>query len=142
MVPELTVSNFAESLEFYSEYLGFKLAFSRTDEHFAYLDFEGAQLMIEEFREDGWNVGELQRPYGRGINFQIECSNVDELRNRVSRLGCAPYRETEDIWRETGDIVTGSREFLIQDPDGYLLRFSQHLGENDQIHSSGFVEGG
>ena len=39
------------------------------------------------------------------------------------------YRDIEESWRETGMTLSGAREFLIQDPDGYLLRFSQDLGE-------------
>ncbi|HFQ4989843.1 TPA: VOC family protein, partial [Vibrio vulnificus] len=27
----------------------------------------------------------------------------------------------------------GQKEFLIQDPDGYLLRFSQYLGEKPKV---------
>jgi catechol 2,3-dioxygenase-like lactoylglutathione lyase family enzyme len=134
MVPELTVSDFARSLEFYTERLGFGVMFSRSGT-FAYMDFEGAQLMLEEFHEDGWNVAELERPYGRGINLQIECSDVDRLRDRLVRSGHSLYREIEDVWRDTGEEITGSREFLVQDPDGYLLRFSESLGERERaIH--------
>ncbi len=130
MVPELTVSDFAESLAFYTRELGFDVLFSRSDEAaFAYMDFEGAQLMLEEFRQDGWNVAELEKPFGRGVNLQIECSDAGLLRDGLARSEYPLYREVEDVWRDTGDTVTGSREFLVQDPDGYLLRFSQHLGE-------------
>lgn len=132
LVPELTVSDFAASLEFYEERLGFEVMFSRSDTSpFAYLEFEGSQLMLEEFHRDAWNVAELQRPYGRGMNLQIECSDVDLLRDGLVNAAYPLYRETEDVWRETGDTFTGTREFLVQDPDGYLLRFSEHLGERD-----------
>ena len=133
MVPELTVSDFEESLAFYTQGLGFEVMFSRSGEAaFAYMDFEGAQLMLEEFHQHGWNVAELKRPYGRGINLQIECSDAGRLRDGLVGSEYPLYREVEDVWRETGGTVTGSREFLVQDPDGYLLRFSQHLGENDK----------
>lgn len=133
MVPELTVSDFAESLAFYTDKLGFEVAFSRSDRAaFAYMDFEGAQLMLEEFHQEGWNVAGLQRPYGRGINLQIECSDADRLRDGLVGSEYPLYREVEDVWRDTGDTVTGTREFLVQDPDGYLLRFSQPLGESEK----------
>ncbi len=133
LVPELTVSDFAESIRFYTGVLGFEVVFSRTDRtNFAYLEFEGSQLMLEKFHVDGWNVAGLEKPYGRGINLQIECSNADGLIKLLSNSGHPLYREIEDVWRVTGDIVTGSREFLVQDPDGYLLRFSQHLGEREE----------
>ena len=132
----MTVSDFAESIRFYTDILGFEVMFSRSDTaDFAYLEFEGSQLMIEEFHVDGWNVAGLEKSYGRGINLQIECSSADELRDRLSNTEYPLYREIADVWRLTGDIVTGSREFLVQDvqdPDGYLLRFCQHLGERDR----------
>ncbi len=143
LVPELTVSNFAESIRFYTGILGFEVMFSRSDSaEFAYLEFEGSQLMLEEFHLDGWNVAGLEKPYGRGVNFQIECSDADELRGRLSGSAYPLYREIEDVWRDTGDTITGSREFLVRDPDGYLLRFSQHLGERDPAYSLDKTQGG
>lgn len=137
LVPELTVSEFAGSIRFYTDVLGFEVMFSRPG--FVYMEFEGSQFMLEEFHSDGWNVAGLEKPYGRGVNFQIECSDAHGLRRRLSDSGHTLYREVEDVWRETGDIVTGSREFLVRDPDGYLLRFSEHLGERDPADE---IEGG
>lgn len=132
MVPELTVSDFDESLAFYVEKLGFEVAFTRTDPAFAYLDLDGAQLMIEEFHEDGWNAAELARPYGRGVNLQIECPDASRLRNELVTSAYPLYREIKDEWYGTGNTLSGQREVLVQDPDGYLLRFSQCLGEREE----------
>lgn len=140
LVPEFTVSDFAESLEFYTKILGFEVMFSRPG--FVYLEFEGSQLMLEEFHPDGWNVAGLEKPYGRGMNIQIECSDANELRGRILRSARPICREIEDVWRDTGGMVTGSREFLVRDPDGYLLRFSEHLGERDHANSSHKTRGG
>ncbi|MCW7553748.1 hypothetical protein NX722_14130 [Endozoicomonas gorgoniicola] len=41
------------------------------------------------------------------------------------------YRDLEESWYEVGSILSGQKEFLIQDPDGYLLRFTQYLGEKE-----------
>ncbi len=129
LVPELTVSRFSESLRFYVDIVGFQVKYRRTEPHFAYLDLEGAQLMIEAFHSDGWNVGELHRPYGRGINFQIETSDAKSLRNRIVSNGYLLYIDLEDCWYDVGTALRGQRQFLVQDPDGYLLRFSEHLGD-------------
>ena len=142
MVPELTVSDFAESLAFYTRGVGFEVAFSRTEPAFAYLDFEGAQLMISEFHQDGWNVAGLTRPYGRGINLQIECSDVEGLTGDLARSSYPLYRGIEEEWYETGDGLSGQREFLVQDPDGYLLRFSELLGERDKTTHQADLERG
>jgi hypothetical protein len=32
-------------------------------------------------------------------------------------------------WYRTGGVETGQRQFLVQDPDGYLLRLAEVLGE-------------
>lgn len=53
------------------------------------------------------------------------------IRDNLARFGYPLYREMEEAWRDTGDAITGSREFLVQDPDGYLLRFSEYLGERE-----------
>lgn len=42
------------------------------------------------------------------------------------------YVEPEENWYRTGNVLSGAREFLVQDPDGYLLRFSEHLGTKAQ----------
>lgn len=127
MVPELTVFNFEKSLKFYTDVLGFEIMFTR--EGFAYLDQEGVQIMLEQYHEDGWNVGRLEPPLGRGINFQMEFENIESIYQRLKAISHPFFRESKDIWRRTGDVQSGQREFLIQDPDGYLLRFTQCLGE-------------
>jgi hypothetical protein len=35
----------------------------------------------------------------------------------------------EQKWYRTGEVETGARQFLVQDPDGYLIRFSAYIGE-------------
>lgn len=129
LVPELTVSDLSASLRFYVDGLGFDVKFRRTDPEFAYLDFEGSQMMLEQFGPGGWNTDELVRPFGRGVNFQIECADAAALRDRALRNGYCLYRDLEEEWYDIGGVLSGQREFLIQDPDGYLLRFAQHLGE-------------
>ncbi|CAG9296816.1 hypothetical protein CEDIAZO_01974 [Celerinatantimonas diazotrophica] len=47
MVPELSVSDFSKSLNFYCEILGFKVRSQRTKPDFAYIEFEQVQIMLE-----------------------------------------------------------------------------------------------
>lgn len=129
LVPELTVSDLANSLRFYVDVLGFEVRFQRESPAFAYLEFEGSQLMLEQYHPDGWNVGRLVRPFGRGVNLQIACEDPAALRARATARGYELYEELTETWYDIGDAVSGRREFLIQDPDGYLLRFSEHLGD-------------
>jgi catechol 2,3-dioxygenase-like lactoylglutathione lyase family enzyme len=131
MVPELTVFNFEKSLKFYTEILGFKLAFDRPEQNFAYLDQEGVQIMLEQYHKDAWLTAELELPLGRGMNLQMNFENIEPIYKRLKTLDYPFYRDSNDVWRKTGEFQTGLREFLIQDPDGYLLRFQQHLGERN-----------
>ncbi len=129
LVPELTVSDFEASLRFYVETLGFEIVHRREDPAFAYLDLDGVQLMLEAFQEGGWNTDILERPYGRGINFQIELSDLQPVLNSLKHAGYPLFRSMAENWYETAEGLSGQKEFLVQDPDGYLLRFSQYLGE-------------
>ena len=48
LVPELHVTDIDRSLRFYVDLLGFSVAYARPDEGFAFLEFGGAQLMLEQ----------------------------------------------------------------------------------------------
>ncbi|MCA9838222.1 MAG: VOC family protein [Trueperaceae bacterium] len=128
LVPELTVSDFETSLEFYKA-LGFELLFERPG--FAYLEFEGVQWMIQCLENDDWQTASLEKPFGRGINFQIECKDATVIRNKLDARNYELFRDLKDSWYKTGEVLSGQREFLVQDPDGYLLRFAQSLGEKE-----------
>ena len=129
LVPELVVSHFDKSLQFYVSVLGFTIMYKREDPLFAYLEFEGSQIMIEELHQDSWVVGEFARPFGRGINLQIECSDVAEIRKRVDVAGIEVFRELHDAYYKASGATIGQRQFVVADPDGYLLRFCQVIGE-------------
>ena len=131
LVPELVCSDLATSLAFYVETLGFRVHYDRPEAGFAYLEREGAELMLDELSPGSWLTGEMNRPFGRGINLQIEVSEVATLRQTVRRAGVAVYRETEDAWYRAADGYVGNRQFIVQDPDGYLLRFFQSLGRRE-----------
>lgn len=128
LVPELTISNFQKSIDFYVRLIGFEIKYQRNDPKFACLEYESSQIMIEEDHKDGWETGRLEYPYGRGINFQIECSNVEELQKKILNNKYDIFRKITENWYKTGNGFAGNKEFLVQDPDGYLLRFSEDLG--------------
>jgi lactoylglutathione lyase len=131
LVPEFVCSNFAESLRFYTGLLGFRVLYSRPEERFAYLERDGAELMLEQSvgKDRLWPRAELAYPFGRGINFQIQVADAERLHAVILAAGVAVYLPLEERWyrRETDEI--GVKQFAIQDPDGYLLRFSQVMGE-------------
>jgi len=129
LVPELICSDFAESVVFYTDVLGFTVLYSRPEERFAYLDREGAQLMIEQPGARAFVNGDLAQPYGRGVNFEIEVSDVEMLYRRVKAAHAPVYLPLETKWYRRDGFEVGNQQFIVEDPDGYLLRFAQDMGE-------------
>jgi catechol 2,3-dioxygenase-like lactoylglutathione lyase family enzyme len=130
LVPELLVTELHRSLRFWRDLCSFTVAFDRFDEGFAYLDRDGAQIMLEERgRNRNWLTGRLENPLGRGVNFQVSVPAIEPI---VAALGGANwplYMAPEQKWYRTGTVETGVHQFLVQDPDGYLIRFSARIGE-------------
>ena len=129
LVPELTVTDVEVSLRFYTA-AGFTVRFRRVEPPFAYIELGRAQLMLEQQHGTGWNVEPLDRPLGRGVNFQLEVPDVDAVHSSLTGIGTSMFRGVCNTWYPvSANLEEGQREFLAQDPDGYLLRFSQYLGQ-------------
>jgi len=128
LVPELYCSDFERSLRFYTDVLRFSVLFARPEERFAYLDHEGAQIMLEQPVARSFLAGELTHPYGRGINLMIEVTEVESLYAAVESAGATTYLPLEDRWYRRDQELLGNRQFIVQDPDGYLLRLFKDLG--------------
>lgn len=126
LAPELSVTDVDASLTFY-EAAGFGVRFRRADPPFVYLELDGAQLMLEELHPDAWSVGDLDRPFGRGINLQVEVESARAVASALVAAGFALFREPTVSWYDVGDGQKGQLEVLSQDPDGYLLRFVEPL---------------
>ena len=123
MITELSVFYIERTKKFYRE-LGFKIEYERTEDKFVFMSFQDSQFMFEQIHDDGWNIGELVYPLGRGINFSIAVDDIEELYKLVNNLNIELYRElTRNIYQVNG-IEEMQIEFLIQDPNGYLLRFT------------------
>ncbi|WP_245671984.1 bleomycin resistance protein [Caryophanon latum] len=129
-VPELSVTNIAQSKFFYTELLGFYIEYERREDRFAFLSFHGAQFMLEQ-RNGHWETGELHYPFGRGINFQITVPHIAPLVARLREHNIALFREPFMSEYAVGETSVREIEFLVQDPDGYLLRFSQRCNEEN-----------
>lgn len=63
----------------------------------------------------------------KGVNFQIVADNIEQILARVLAHGVTLYRTLRENNYSTGGKIACQREFLVQDPDGYLLLFSQHI---------------
>lgn len=124
LVPELFCSNFALSLGFYVNHLGFEVVQRRSNEAHAYIAIQGSQLMLAA-RHGPWETAILEKPYGRGVNFQFLVNNVDDLYGRVLTVGYKPFLELHTKWYWRTDRMDERTQFGVLDPDGYFLRFVQ-----------------
>jgi catechol 2,3-dioxygenase-like lactoylglutathione lyase family enzyme len=126
-VPELDVTDIAASLAFWCDLLGFEIAYDRPEARFAYLVRGSVQVMLCE-RNGNWEVAEMSRPFGRGINLQMKVDRVAPILDALERAGWPLFRPLAEAWYRTGPVEGGQMELLVQDPDGYLLRFTEDLG--------------
>ncbi len=128
-IPELSVTNLGNSLKFYKT-AGFKIKYDRPENKFVFISLGNIQFMLQELsNNDKWNVEELKYPFGNGINFQLEVEDVDKIYNNFKNNNYKITFDIEENWYRQDEKLLGNKEFLIQDPDGYLLRFMQDLGE-------------
>nr|MCF1499763.1 VOC family protein [Allorhizobium sp. Av2] len=131
LVPEFAVTDWQASRAFYTQLLGFSIAYERPEEGFSYLTLGGAALMIDQiglgrtFEIDG---APPERPFGRGLNVQIQVEDVDVIMQRLAQAGIGLYLPLEEKWYRKDTLELGNRQFVVADPDGYLLRFYQDLG--------------
>ena len=88
-MPELDVTDLHRSLAFYVGLAGFTVVFQRPAERFAWLDVEGSGVMLQEAAGPGrrFRTAPLERPFGRGVNFETPVADVDALHDRLVVAG-------------------------------------------------------
>ena len=122
LIPELSVTDINKTREFYVDVLGFKICYERPEDKFIFVEKDGNQIMLEQINGN-WNVGKMEYPFGRGINFEMTISDVDAVYERIEKAGIKLFMKMEVKDYECGNETVHQKQFLIQDPDGYLLRF-------------------
>jgi uncharacterized glyoxalase superfamily protein PhnB len=131
LTPELCCSNIKISLSFYIETLGFNIQYQRKEDGFAMLERQGARIMLEEIRGTNrtWIAGTLETPFGRGMNLEVRTDKIDELYDCVQKTGAPIFLPIEEKRYRVNDTLLVNRQFIVLDPDGYMLRFSQNITE-------------
>ncbi len=122
LIPELSVSNIEKSKEFYLN-IGFKIKYERKETKFCFIELEGNQIMIEEVNNH-WDTGKLEYPFGRGINISMTIDDVENYYKILKEKNIKMFKDLEVHNYRVDNKVYEDKEFLIQDPDGYLLRFN------------------
>lgn len=130
LVPELAVTDYEASKRFWCDLVGFSLRYERSEEGFGYLVLGSAHLMLDQINQGRtWATGTLEAPLGRGINLEIQVAPLDAAWERLTQAQWPIFVEPEEKWYRAGDVEIGVRQFLIQDPDGYLVRLQEEIGE-------------
>ena len=132
LIPELDVTDLTASVEFYA-LLGFRVQYERSEEGFACLVCPGAALMLQATDGPGrrFRTALLERPFGRGVNFQLEVDDVDRVYRRVRDAGHRIEVALEERWYRVGTSEVGNRQFVVADADGYLIRPFTSLGARE-----------
>ena len=123
LIPELSVFDIVQTKNFYEE-LGFKIEYERPEVKFVFMSFQDSQFMFEQIHDEGWSTGELIYPLGRGINFSIAVDDIENLYTLVKSKKLEIYKKLTKSAYLVNGIEEIQMEFLIQDPNGYLLRFT------------------
>lgn len=124
IVPEFLVRDFARSRAFWCDVLGFQAVFERTG--FAYLRYQAVEVMIAA-ATGHWETGPLEPPLGRGLNFQMFLGPPETFAAKLRAAGWPLYQDVHEAWYLSSGVNRGYRQCLVQDPDGYLLRFAEKL---------------
>lgn len=129
VVPELAVSDWLRSRNFYCDILGFDCLYDRPEEGFCYLSLNGAELMIDQIGGRTFDDEHLpiKYPFGKGLNVQIQVEEIEPLVTALVAAEVPLYLDVEDTWYRKDNTEVGNRQFVVADPDGYLLRFFQPL---------------
>jgi len=120
VAPEFFVRDLEASVVFYRDKLGFQVA--RREPDFAVvalgraivlLAAAGAVVEHQMPRASEWLAGAAR---GIGVNVLILVDDVHAVYDRARSAGAT-------IAKEIGDRTYGLRDFIVADPDDYLLRF-------------------
>jgi catechol 2,3-dioxygenase-like lactoylglutathione lyase family enzyme len=128
LVAEMMVSDYPTTLAWWTRLVGMTAVFTRPAQKLAFLEHpDGAQVMIYQ-RDGDWEVAAMQPPFGRGAVIQVFVDDVAAVHVRFAAANHPFYVDLREKWRDWGDAFGGQREFLVQDPDGYLVMVASHIG--------------
>lgn len=125
MVPELSVSNINASKKFYIDVLDFKVEYEREEDKFAFVSLDGVQLMLDEGVNGSWSTAMTDYPFGRGVNFQFFINDIEKIILKLNNNNIKLFKEPFFSEYRINSEIKVFKEILVQDPDGYLLRFSE-----------------
>jgi len=131
--PLLAVDDVGKSMDYYERVLGFRKGLALPDEsgRITHGEVHIGDLMIML----GW-AGQTEGPFaaklaqggarGVGVLLYLDLGDqdIDRYHEDVKRAGA-------NVVVEIADEFWGDRTFMVEDGDGYLLTFAQHVREVD-----------
>jgi catechol 2,3-dioxygenase-like lactoylglutathione lyase family enzyme len=139
LVPELVVASYAASKAFYREVFGFSLRFERPENNFGYFDLGAAQVMLLQDADLPIYRMHGPGPKGKGLHFQVELPSLSGILERLNKASIPLASSIVEAWYRQDTILHGQREFFVSDPDGYLFRFYEHIGERSALDDESAV---
>lgn len=135
LVSELVVSDLDRSLDFWCGQIGFRVLYDRPEDRFTYLDLGGAEVMLEQRDPQGrqWLLAPFSPPLGVGLNLQVTVGDLAPITARLRAADWPLILQPEEKWYRIGAMEAGQRQFVVADPDGYLLRIAQDLGRRTAV---------
>ncbi|MDX1486619.1 MAG: VOC family protein [Acidiferrobacterales bacterium] len=117
VAPQFLVTNLRDALAFYEQRLGFKTDFVYGD-FYASVTRDGASIHLKCASK--LEAERAHRKYGEHLDAYFDVSGVEALYQELFDRGATITRSLEERpW--------GTRDFYVEDPDGYLLCFSETL---------------
>lgn len=126
LIPEFAVRDCNASLRFYRDVLGFAVIYERPEEGFAFLQLGAAKLMLDQIGAGrAFRTIEPNMPLGQGLNLQITVVTLDPMLAALAGDGIALVLPLEMRSYRRGESLLQQRQFVVADPDGYLLRLCE-----------------
>jgi uncharacterized glyoxalase superfamily protein PhnB len=115
--PQFLVRSLSDAIEFYEENLGFQRDFVYQD-FYASVSRDGATIHLKCAPK--LEADRAHRKSGAHLDAFLPVSGIDELHEEFVSRGAPIVKPIEEHpWR--------TRDFHVEDPDGYILCFSEAL---------------
>jgi uncharacterized glyoxalase superfamily protein PhnB len=115
--PQFLVAKLADTLTFYEQQLGFEVDFVY-EGYYASVSRDGAKIHLK--CADKLEAERAHRKSGEHLDAYLDVVGVQELHDEFVGRGVT-------IFRPLADTPWGRLDFYLEDPDGYILCFSEAI---------------
>ena len=121
----LVCRDLEKAVKFYKEELGFRVVSEASEKDFVTLEFAENSIMLEKDKLFKDAVPELKEEFeknkpGVGVTIFIHVDDADRRYRDIKA-------KNVEIFSEIATKPWGAREFVIKDPEGYLLNVHAHI---------------